>query len=293
MRVAVVGHTEWVEFLRVPRVPEPGSIAFVEDTFCEPAGGGAVAAVQLARLGDETLFVTSVGDDEIGRRSVERLEGLGLRVAAAVRADEPSRRAFSYADDRAERTITVIGRKLLPRAADPLPWDSLAGMDAVFFVAGDVGALHAARAARVLVGTSREVPTFARGGVQLDALVGSGRDAGERYADGDVAPPPRLVVRTVGADGGTWAAAGAGTAGSAAPAAGGSRARAARGGSFAAAPPPGPPLDAYGCGDSFAAGLTHGLGAGMAIEEALSLAARCGATCLTGLGPYARQLTLR
>ena len=28
----------------------------------------------------------------------------------------------------------------------------------------------------------------------------------------------------------------------------------------------------YGCGDSFAAGLTYGLGAGMAIEQALELA---------------------
>lgn len=49
--------------------------------------------------------------------------------------------------------------------------------------------------------------------------------------------------------------------------------------------------DSYGCGDSFAAGLTYGLGAGMPVEEALELAARCGATCLTGRGPYERELT--
>ena len=49
--------------------------------------------------------------------------------------------------------------------------------------------------------------------------------------------------------------------------------------------------DAYGCGDSFAAGLTYGLGAGMAVEEALEVAARCGAACLSGRGPYAGQLT--
>jgi len=48
--------------------------------------------------------------------------------------------------------------------------------------------------------------------------------------------------------------------------------------------------DAYGCGDSFAGGLTYGLGAGMTLEEALALGARCGAACLTGPGPYEGQL---
>ena len=273
MRVAVVGHTEWVEFLRVAHVPAPGEIVFTEGSFVEPAGGGAVAAVQFARLAGEALFLTAVGDDEIGRATVSRLEELGVRVAAARRSDEPSRRAFSYADDRAERTITVIGRKLLPRFEDPLPWDELAGMDAIFFVAGDAEALRACRAARVLVGTAREVPTFAEAGVQLDALVGSGRDRGERYAPGDISPPPALVVRTAGAEGGRWA-------------------REERTGTYRSAEPPGPPVDAYGCGDSFAAGLTYGLGSGLPLEEALDLAARCGATCLTGRGPYERQLTL-
>ena len=35
----------------------------------------------------------------------------------------------------------------------------------------------------------------------------------------------------------------------------------------------------------------YGLGAGMSVPDALALAARCGATCLTGRGPYERQLT--
>ncbi|MDP8943805.1 MAG: PfkB family carbohydrate kinase, partial [Actinomycetota bacterium] len=61
-------------------------------------------------------------------------------------------------------------------------------------------------------------------------------------------------------------------------------------GSWEGAEPPGPVEDVYGAGDSFAAGLTCGLGAGMALEEALDLAARCGAACLTGRGAYAGQL---
>lgn len=273
MRVAVVGHIEWVEFARVARVPLPGEIAQAGDAWEVPAGGGAVSAVQLARLAGESLFITAVGDDERGRRSVELLEAYGVRVAAAVRSDAPTRRAFTFVDDVGERTITVIGEKLRPRADEDLPWRELADMDAVFFIAGDAGAVRAARAARVLTATPREVPTLAEAGVELDALVGSGRDEGERYEPGWIDPPPRLVVRTAGADGGTWAAE-------------------ERSGSYRSASPPGPVADAYGCGDSFAAGLTYALGAGMEVGSALELAARCGAVCLTGRGPYERQLTL-
>ena len=61
-------------------------------------------------------------------------------------------------------------------------------------------------------------------------------------------------------------------------------------GEWAETPLPGPVEDAYGCGDSFAAGLTYALGAGMAPADAVQLAARCGAACLTGRGPYAGQL---
>jgi ribokinase len=49
--------------------------------------------------------------------------------------------------------------------------------------------------------------------------------------------------------------------------------------------------DAYGCGDSFAAGFTYGLGARLPLDEALALGARCGAACMTGRGPYEGQLT--
>lgn len=67
---------------------------------------------------------------------------------------------------------------------------------------------------------------------------------------------------------------------------GGYRERSGASGRWAAVRPPEEPVDPYGCGDSFAAGLTYGLD----IADALALAARCGTTCLTGRGPYERQL---
>ena len=50
-------------------------------------------------------------------------------------------------------------------------------------------------------------------------------------------------------------------------------------------------VDAYGCGDSFAAGLTFALARGDTVEDAVALGARCGAAVLTGRGPYGAQLT--
>ena len=164
-----------------------------------------------------------------------------------------------------------MGPKHRPRGNDDrLPWHELAEMDAVLFIAGDVDALRWARRADVLTATSREIETLRRGSVKLDALVGSGEDEAERYHAGDLDPDPRLVVTTSGALGG-WMQ---------------------PGGPFTAAPLPGPREDAYGCGDSFMAGLTYALGAGLEPHDAVAFAARCGAGALTGRGVAPQPVAL-
>src|SRR6266576_3000217 len=135
MKTAVVGHVEWTEFAQVDHVPRQGEIVRVHETFSEPAGGGAVAAVQLARLAGECTLYTALGDDELGERSRVRLNELGVRVEAAVRSDQPTRRAFTYLDAAAERTITVIGDRLHPRRSDDLAWAELAETASVYFCA--------------------------------------------------------------------------------------------------------------------------------------------------------------
>jgi ribokinase len=270
MRAAVVGHVEWIEFAAVPAMPAAGDIVHAGDVWEEPGGGGAVAAVQLAKLAGAATFYTALGDDELGHRAKRELEAHGLRVEATFRP-EPQRRAFVHVDDAGERTITVIGDRLGPRADDPLPWEELRDTDAVYLTAGDPGAVRLARAARVLVSTTRGIEALAESGVELDALVSSAADLGERYEPGRLDPSPRAVVRTAGASGGSWET-------------GSAR------GDYEAVPLPGSVRDAYGCGDSFAAGLTYGLGADLALPAALELAARCGAACLTGRGPYEGQL---
>ena len=260
----MIGHVEWVEFVRVEHVPARGEIVFAGETWAEPAGGGAVAAVQLARNTEETIFFTSLGGDELGRMVRERLARLGVRVEAALEG-RPTARAVTFIDAEGERTITVIGGKLSPSGTDPrLPWRELADVDVVYFASGDAAALARARRARTLVATSRELATVRDAGVELDALVGSGEDAAEQYRPGELDPQPRLVVATAGRLGG-WAQ---------------------PGGPFRAVAPPAPVVDTYGCGDSFAAGLALALASGAGTGEALATAARWGAEALTRRGAH-------
>jgi ribokinase len=270
MRAAVVGHVEWIDFVRVEHVPQRGEIVGSEEFWGEPAGGGTVAAVQLSLLADSVLFFTALGADELGRRSRAELEERGIDVHASFH-EPPQRRGFTYLDEGGERTITILGPKVGPRGHDDtLPWHELARCDAVYFCAGDVDALRAARRARVLVATARVLPTLQRGAVELDALVASGNDEAEAFRPGDLDPPPKLSVTTSGALGG-WAQ---------------------PGGPYTAAAVEGEFEDAYGAGDCFAAGLAFALAAGLDTAQALEFAARCGAGALKGRGVHAEAIDL-
>ncbi|MDQ3954610.1 MAG: PfkB family carbohydrate kinase [Actinomycetota bacterium] len=271
MRTAVVGHVEWVEFIRVPRNPAVGEIVHATEWWEEPGGGGPDAAAQLFKLsGDCTLF-TALGDDELGRRAEQQLTAMGLRLHIAWRP-EPTRRAVTHIDAEGERTITVLGDRLAPTAADPLPWDELEHIDGVYFTAGDTGAVELARRSRVVVVSARALPVVREAGVLLDVIVGSALDPDEAYEEGDLDPAPRMVVQTRGADGATCRT---------------------KDGSVERVPAPdlpGPLVDRYGAGDSFAAGLTYALALGKPPREAVELAARCGAATITGRGPFEGQL---
>jgi ribokinase len=124
------------------------------------------------------------------------------------------------------------------------------------------------REAKVLVATARSLGALREGRVELDALVRSRNDEGESYKPGDLDPPPRLEVATVGHLGGSYTASGGAPA------------------HYQAAPVPGPMQDTYGAGDSFAAGLTYGLGEELPVDEAIALAARTGAAALARRGAH-------
>lgn len=271
-RAGVVGHIDWVTFAVVDRIPPAGVIAHARESFDLPAGGGAVAAVQIARLAGSSLLLTALGDDELGEAAVAEMTARAVEVHAARRVKDRTRRGWTYLDDGHERTITMLDPRVVPHGADPLPWDRCAELDAVYLTGGDAQAGVNARRAGIVVATARAADTLRASGIELDVLIASATDPGEALDPAQLDPQPRLVVRTAGAAGGSW------------------ERRDGSMGSWPAVELPGPPVDAYGCGDAFAAGLTYGLGAGLALDDALELAARCGAHILTGRGPYESML---
>jgi ribokinase len=273
MRTAVLGHVEWVEFLRVPHMPRTGEIVHATEWYEFPAGGGAAAAVQLRKLAGNCLFLTAFGDDEIGSRAAEELREMGVDVAAPFRPTR-SRRAVTHVDAAGERTITVIGERLSASASDDLPWDELSDVDCIYVTGDDPASTRLARAAHTVVSTARVLPSLQAAAIRLDGLVASSTDASERYEHGDLDPPPELVAITEGADGGRYWTAGG------------------QEGRWEASSVPGPVVDRYGAGDAFAAGLTYALGRGDPPQQACDFAARCGASVLAGRGPYETQMTL-
>jgi ribokinase len=263
-RLAVVGHVEWVDFIPVKRMPEPGEVLHAEGTaFSRAAGGGGVVAVVLAELGASVDFFCALGDDAHGHAAADQLAERGVTVHVAWRAKQPTRRALTLLEGSGERTIVTIGERLQPRGSDELDWDLLQMCQGVYFTAGDVGALEQARHAGVVVASPRGRAALERGPA-VDALVFSHRDRDEVQWARRLAGKARLFVETRGAEGGAWW--------------GESQ------GSWSPIAPDGEIKDAYGCGDSFAAGFTFGLASGANVVGAAELGAGCGARCLTRMG---------
>jgi ribokinase len=262
-RVAVVGHVEWVEFVQVNRLPRPGEVIHASATLTRAAGGGGVVAGVLAELGAEVDFYTALGNDGPGRASVEQLTERGVRTHVAWHR-EPTRRAVTLLESGGERTIVTIGSRLDPQGKQRLGWERLRGADGAYVTAGDAAALTSARAARVVVASPRARRALQGDGPTIDALVFSAHDPDERDWAERVRARARLLVATEGAAGGRWWG--------------------ETDGRWAAIPPPGPIRDAYGCGDSFAAGFTLGLARGASVARAAELGALCGSRCLARAG---------
>jgi ribokinase len=261
--VGVVGHVEWVDFVSVPHLPVRGGILHADSTFARAGGGGAVAATVIAELGAEVDFYFALGRDADGEAAVAQLEARGVRVHVAWR-DRPTRRAVTFLDPGTERTIVTLGDRLEPRGSDELDWGRLDNADSVYFTAGDPGALERAHAAKFVVASPRARDVLDDKDARIYALVFSEGDKDESAWANRVASHARLMVATEGSHGGRWWGESEG--------------------SWAAAPLPGPPRDTYGCGDSFAAAFTLGLGRGDSIGDAAKLGAQAGALALTRVG---------
>ncbi|MDQ6729766.1 MAG: PfkB family carbohydrate kinase [Actinomycetota bacterium] len=262
-RLAVVGHVEWVQFLRVARFPARGAVTAAETAFAHAGGGAVVAAVVMAELGAEVDFFCALGKDANGEAAAAELTARGVSVQAAWR-DVPTRGVVTLLEPSGERTIITLGERLEPRGGDPLDWDRLQRAAAVYVTAGDAGAARQARRAVTLVATPRARDGLRDGQVAIDALVYSAGDRDELDWARRLRDQTRLMVETEGAAGGRWW--------------GQSEGR------WPAVPMAGEPQDDYGCGDAFAAGFTVGLADGLAVLGAAEIGAQRGAEMRTRAG---------
>ena len=266
LKLAVIGHTEWINFLEVDHLPKAGIIGHSIQSLELPAGGAVVIAKTLKELtNNEVHFFSSLGNDFYGKKSYEFLERMGIKLHIAWR-DIPTRRGFSLVDKKGERSITIIGKRLQPAYNDNLNWGILKSMDGIFITAADKMLFRIARASKILCSTPRTgLDIINDSKVELDALLGSNLDPGEKYSLSDINIKPRLIIKTEGKSGGILIP----------------------GGRYKALSNTNNLIDSYGCGDSFAAGILYGLSSNWNIEKTLTVAKILGRNCSQVFGPYA------
>ena len=144
MRVAVVGHVEWIRFARVNRLPGPGRSRIRSTTGSRQVGQGP-----WRRSSSRSWPTRRRCSPFSGTTSSGCAHGTScfLGASGSTRCSSRRRRAgrSRTSTTPGERTISTVGPKLRPRGHDDrLPWHELAEHDAVYFVAGDVDALTSA-----------------------------------------------------------------------------------------------------------------------------------------------------
>ena len=167
MRVAVVGHVEWCEFAPVERLPGPGEIVSSPGSFELAAGGGAVTAVQIAKLDGRLLVLYRARRRRAGparsgaargsrrhprRRLARRAAAQGLHPSRSQRGAQRSRRSGDSAGATCGRWAPVGSPRGSRRRLRRPP--------------GTEDAIRTARQAGALVATTRVGDPLFRSGVQ-------------------------------------------------------------------------------------------------------------------------------
>jgi ribokinase len=111
--------------VRLPRLPAPGQTVLGSSFATTPGGKGANQAVAARRAGGEVVFITAVGDDDLGKKAIELYRRQGIDVShARVYDGVSSGVALIFVGDDGENMIGVASganRKLSPEDIDRLP----------------------------------------------------------------------------------------------------------------------------------------------------------------------------
>lgn len=124
-RVVVLGSTNTDMIVRLPELPAPGQTRLGGTFATSPGGKGANQALAARRAGAQVVFLTAVGDDEHGRRALERYRGEGIDVShARTIAGVASGVALIFVAESGENMIGVApgaNLRLSPEDIDRLP----------------------------------------------------------------------------------------------------------------------------------------------------------------------------
>jgi ribokinase len=150
-RVVVFGSSNTDMTVRVPRLPAPGQTILGSSFATTPGGKGANQAVAARRAGAEVVFITAVGDDELGRQALElyRREGVDVGHVRVVEGDA-SGVALIFVGDDGENLFGVApgaNSHLTPEDVDRLP-ASLFRTDDVLLASLEIPLETASRALR-------------------------------------------------------------------------------------------------------------------------------------------------
>jgi ribokinase len=126
-RVVVLGSSNTDMTVRLPRLPSRGETILGGEFLSGPGGKGANQAVAARRAGAEVLFLTAVGDDDLGRRALDGYRREGIDVAhARIIPGVASGVALIFVGDGGENMIGVApgaNARLTPEDIDHLPHD--------------------------------------------------------------------------------------------------------------------------------------------------------------------------
>jgi ribokinase len=151
-RVVVIGSSNTDMTVTLPRLPAPGQTVLGRSFLTTPGGKGANQAVAARRAGAEVVFVTAVGDDALGRESLELYRREGIDVAhAKVVPGMASGVALIFVADDGENMIGVASganHGLTPDDVDRLP-DSVFRKGDVLLVSLEIPLETAIRAIRL------------------------------------------------------------------------------------------------------------------------------------------------
>jgi ribokinase len=133
-RVIVVGSSNTDMTVRVPGLPSPGETVLGGAFAMSPGGKGANQAVAARRAGADVVFITAVGDDDLGRNAIEgyRREGIETAHIRTVTGC-PSGVALIFVSDQGENVIGVA-----PGANSELTAEQIDALPQSLFRAGDI-----------------------------------------------------------------------------------------------------------------------------------------------------------